>query len=153
MSMTDTISNIVEDVSAEEEQVQEEELTSSEVSDEEVLESTESEVSEEAEEDVDVTEAKVKKEEDEDEEVEESAPTATSIPKTKAGVINAAVEMLKKARKHEAQQLFAKMVKNIEESEDDGSVHKAIDAQKKSEKDKTIKAKSSDASAKAESAD
>jgi hypothetical protein len=44
------------------------------------------------------------------------------------------------------------MIKNAE-STDDGSVHKAIDAQGKKEKDKTIKAKSSDASAKQESAD
>jgi len=132
MSMTDTIRNISEseqDVSELEEQVQEE------VKEEEVLDET----SEEAE----VTEAKVKKEEDEDEEVEESAP-APSVPKTKAGVINAAMEMLKKARKHEAQQLFAKMISNIE-STDDGTVDKAIDAQKKKEKDKTVKAKSSDA--------
>jgi hypothetical protein len=54
------------------------------------------------------------------------------------------MEMLKKARKHEAQQLFAKMISNIE-STDDGTVDKAIDAQKKKEKDKTVKAKSSDA--------
>ena len=60
--------------------------------------------------------------------------------------------MLKKAKKHEAQQLFAKMISNIE-STDDGSVKKAIDAQGKKEKDKTIKAKPSDASAKQESAD
>ena len=155
--MTDTINNIVEDVSTEDQESQEELATldnSEEVGEEEVVESTESEVSDEATEEVEeVAEAKVKEEEDEDEEVEESAPAAPSIPKTKAGVINAAVEMLKKARKHEAQQLFAKMVKNIEESEDDGSVKKAIDAQGKSEKDKTIKAKPSDASAKAESAD
>jgi hypothetical protein len=60
--------------------------------------------------------------------------------------------MLKKAKKHEAQEIFAKMVKNLDESEDDGSVKKAINAVKP-EKDKSIKAKSSDASAKAESAD
>ena len=150
--MTDTIKNLVEDVSTEDQESQEELAQVSE--EEEVVESIESEVSDEAEEEIEeVAEAKVKEEEDEDEEVEESAPAAPSIPKTKAGVINAAVEMLKKARKHEAQQLFAKMVKNIEESEDDGSVKKAIDAQGKSEKDKTIKAKPSDASAKAESAD
>jgi len=154
--MTDKIRNIVEDVSADEEQVQEEDLTSLEVSEKEVLASAESEVSEETEEDVDVIEAKSKKEdhddedEEDDDEVEEKV--SPSIPKTKAGIINAAVEMLKKARKHEAQQLFAKMVA-MDESEDDGSVDKAIDAQKKSEKDKTLKAKSSNASAKAEDVD
>jgi len=152
MSMTDKIRNIVEDVS---EEVQETEQPTEEVNSEEVvegLESTESEVSEETEEEVEeVAEAKVKKEEDdEEEEVEETAKP--SMPKTKAGVINAAMEMLKKARKHEAQQLFAKMISNIE-STDDGSVDKAIDGQKKKEKDKTIQAKPSDASAKQENVD
>ena len=156
MSMTDKIRNIVEDVSADEEQVQEEDLTSLEVSEKEVLASAESEVSEETEEDVDVIEAKSKKEdhddedEEDDDEVEEKV--SPSIPKTKAGIINAAVEMLKKARKHEAQQLFAKMVA-MDESEDDGSVDKAIDAQKKKEGDKSIQSKSSNASAKAEDVD
>ena len=128
MSMTDTINNIVEDVSAEDKEALEASVTSvnsEEVGEEEVLESIESEVSEETEEEIEVIEAKVKEEDDEDEEVEESAPALPSIPKTKAGVINAAVEMLKKARKHEAQQLFAKMVK-MTEAEDDGTVKKAI---------------------------
>jgi len=156
-NLTDTINNIVEDVS-DEAVVQDETLEVAVEADEEVVveQSTESdEVSEEvSEEEVEeVAEAKVKKEDDEEEEeAEASTPAAPSIPKTKAGVINAAVEMLKKAKKHEAQQIFAKMVKNIEESEDDGSVKKAINAVKP-EKDKSIKAKSSDASAKAESAD
>jgi hypothetical protein len=140
--MTDKIRNIVEDVSEDEGQVQDEELVH-EVNEEEVLDETP-----EADE---VAEAKVKKEDehedDDDEEVEEVAKP--SIPKTKAGVINAAMEMLKKARKHEAQALFAKMISSIE-STDDGSVDKAIDAQKKKEKDKTVKAKPSDASAKQE---
>ena len=80
-------------------------------------------------------EAKVKEEEDEDdeEEVDESAHEdddedevkEVSIPKTKAGVIQAAVDMLKKARKEDAQKIYAKMAK-VDESEDDGSVDKAI---------------------------
>ena len=108
MSMTNTINDIVEDVSTE---VQAAEVNTEEVS-EEVLETTESEVSNEAEEEVEeVAEAKAKDEYEEDEEVEESAPAAPSIPKTHAGVINAAVEMLKGLRKHEAQQMFAKMTK------------------------------------------
>jgi hypothetical protein len=155
-NLANTISNLVEGVSDEAE-AQDETLEVAVEADEEVVveeQSTESdEVSEEevSEEEVEeVIEAKAKKEEDEEEEVEETA--TASIPKTKAGVINAAVEMLKKAKKHEAQQLFARMIKNAE-STDDGSVGKAIDAQGKKEKDKTIKAKSSDASAKAESAD
>ena len=142
-NLSDTITNVVEGVSDEAE-VQDETL-------EVAVEAAEEEVSEEEVEGV--TEAKVKEEDDEEEEeVEEASPPAPSVPKTKAGVINAAVEMLKKAKKHEAQQLFAKMISNIE-STDDGSVKKAIDAQGKKEKDKTIKAKPSDASAKQESAD
>ena len=93
-------------------------------------------------------EAKVKEEEedeDDEEEVEESADDAeeedeepevkeVSIPKTKAGVIQAAVDMLKKARKEDAQKIYAKMAK-VDESEDDGSVDKSIKAapQKKNE--------------------
>ena len=158
-NLSDTITNVVEGVSDEAE-VQDATLeVAVEAAEEEVVaeQSTESEeVSEEevSEEEVEgVTEAKVKEEDDEEEEeVEEASPPAPSVPKTKAGVINAAVEMLKKAKKHEAQQLFAKMISNIE-STDDGSVKKAIDAQGKKEKDKTIKAKPSDASAKQESAD
>jgi len=157
-NLSDTITNVVEGVSDEAEAQDETLEVAVEANEEEVVaeQSTESdEVSEEiSEEEVEeVAEAKVKKEEDEEEEeVEESSPPAPSVPKTKAGVINAAVEMLKKAKKHEAQQLFAKMISNIE-STDDGSVHKAIDAQGKKEKDKTIKAKPSDASPKQESAD
>jgi hypothetical protein len=159
-NLTNTYKSIVEGVS-DEDVVQDETLeVAVEATEEEVVaeQSAESdEVSKEvSEEEVDeVTKAKVKEEEDDEEEEEEaeaSAPAAPSIPKTKAGVINAAVEMLKKAKKHEAQEIFAKMVKNIEESEDDGSVKKAINAVKP-EKDKSIKAKSSAASAKAESAD
>ena len=120
MSMTDEIKKVVAE-SVETESVTEEEI---------------SEVAEEVvEEEVEVTEAKVKEEEDEDEkddseededEVEESADSEedededeveeVSIPKTKAGVINAALDMLKKARKDEAQQLFAKMVNSVSET-------------------------------------
>ena len=123
MSMTDEYKKIVaegvEDKSVETE--------------EEILETTDEVVEEE----VEVAEAKVKEEEedekdsdeDDEEEVEESADEdesdeedeeeveEVSIPKTKAGVINAALDMLKKARKDEAQQLFAKMIKQV--SEDD----------------------------------
>lgn len=82
------------------------------------------------------------------EEVEETAPV---VPKTKAGILNAAVEMFKKAKKHEAQAMFAKLTA-VDESEDDGSVAKAINAAPKAG-DKTIKAKPSDASAKQEATD
>ena len=75
---------------------------------EEVVEETE--VSEESVEDLE--EARKAKEED----MEESKEV--SIPKTKAGVIQAAVDMLKSARKEDAQKLFAKMTKIDEVDED-----------------------------------
>ena len=106
------------------------------VTEEEILEGADEVVEEE----VEVTEAKVKEDEEEDEkdaddeeEVDESSEEddeededeveEIAIPKTKAGVINAALDMLKKARKDEAQQLFAKMTK-MSESEDEGGMVK-----------------------------
>ena len=120
--------------------VEEEQLHTEEVS-EELVENENLDEETEAEE---VTEMGHKKgeeeEEHEDEEEEhESKVKEITVPKTKAGVIQAAVEMLKKARKEDAQKLFAKMTK-MDESEDDGSVKKAIDAVKP-EMDKSIKAK------------
>ena len=117
MSMTDEIKKVVAE-SVEAESVTEEEI---------------SEVAEDVvEEEVEVAEAKVKEEEedekdsDDEEEVDESSEEddeededeveEVAIPKTKAGVINAALDMLKKARKDEAQQLFAKMVKQVSET-------------------------------------
>jgi uncharacterized protein YycO len=156
-NLGDAITSIVEGVSDEAEAQDETLEVAVEATEEEVVaeQSTESEeVSEEevSEEEVEgVAEAKVKEEDDEEDEDEVEEVAKPSIPKTKAGVINAAVEMLKKAKKHEAQQLFAKMVA-MDESEDDGSVKKAINVVKP-EKDKSIKAKSSDASPKQESAD
>ena len=44
----------------------------------------------------------VEEEEEDEEEVKEDAPTV-EIPKTKAGVIQAAVDMLKKAKSEDAQ--------------------------------------------------
>lgn len=109
------------------------------VTEEEILEGADEVVEEE----VEVTEAKVKEDEEEDEkdsdddeeEVDESSEEddeeddedeveEIAIPKTKAGVINAALEMLKKARKDEAQQLFAKMTKMSESEDVGGSVKK-----------------------------
>ena len=113
----------LEDISENAEELENELVEDQQVEDEEVLD-----------------EAKVKEDEDEDdeeEEVEESADDAeeedeepevkeVSIPKTKAGVIQAAVDMLKKARKEDAQKIYAKMAK-VDESEDDGSVDKTFD--------------------------
>ena len=122
--------NLVEEDVAEE--LQEEELVEDENLDEESLE--------EANKKAEVEEGGHEEEEEEDEEEEhESKAEAIAVPKTKAGVIQAAVEILKQARKEDAQKLFAKMTK-MDESEDDGSVKKAIDVVKP-EKDKSIKAK------------
>jgi len=129
---------LVEEVS--EEQLQEE---SEELVDEEQV------VSEETEELEEKATAKSESEEeeeheDEEEEHEEKAPVKEiQVPKTKAGVIQAALEMLKAARKEDAQKLFAKMAKVDETSEEDSikSVDAAIKAQGKSDKDKSIKVK------------
>lgn len=96
---------------------------------EQIQEETEELVENLDEAEVELEEAKKVKEEDEDEsdeeEVEESEDDeeetkveAVQVPKTKAGVIQAAVEMLKKARKEDAQKLFAKMTK-IDEKQDE----------------------------------
>lgn len=141
-NLTNEYKKIVEGVS--EEEVVQDEIVEEQSEDEVVEEQTVSE-----EESEDVAEAKKEayhsdeEEDEEDDEVEESAPKF-EMPKTKAGIVNAAVDMLKKARKHEAQELLGRMLKQSE-SIDDGSVGKAIDAQKKSEKDKTLKMKPSNA--------
>ena len=108
---------VIEDVQAEEEVVEE---AQSEEESEEISE-------ESAEEDLE--EGMKKKKE---EEMEESAPIAT--PKTKAGVIQAAVDMLKGVKKEDAQKLFAKMVAvsedEVEEDNDQevGDYDKAMKA-------------------------
>lgn len=67
-------------------------------------------------------------EEHEEEEVKKEAAEPVQIPKTKAGVIQAAVDMLKKARKEDAQKMFAKLVKIDGEEESIKSADKAKDA-------------------------
>ena len=131
MSIDNKVEELVEDI-ASEELTQEEELVENENLDEESLEEKATAKSESEDED--------KVEEEEEEEVKEAAPEL-SVPKTKAGVIQAAVEMLKKARKEDAQKLYAKMAK-VDEAEDDGSVSKAIAAVKGKTKDEPkVKAK------------
>jgi hypothetical protein len=109
-----------------EEQLDETQVIEDVQAEEEVVEEVQAEeVSEEASEELE--EAKAKKEGD----LEEDAPKAIATPKTKAGVIQAAVDMLKGVKKEDAQKLFAKMAaisddKDLDESEDDGSVAKAI---------------------------
>ena len=73
--------------------------------------------------------AKKAKEEEYEEEVQTEQAPKMNIPKTKAGTIQAAVEMLKKAKKEDAQKLFAKMIK-VDEAEEDKSVKDAENATK-----------------------
>ena len=145
--MSDDVLNNAEEVveTVEEEQLQEsEELVENEtILDEE----------EETEETLDETYGKDKKkvmamkkhedaeedeDEDEEEEMKEAAPKVET-PKTKAGVIQAAVELLKQAKKEDAQKMFAKLV-TIDGEEDsvksadaakDGGVKKAADPKAK----------------------
>ena len=95
----DAIKNeLAEDIATEEVVLSEEES-----SEEENVE----EVNEETEELEEAKKVAAEEEEEEEEEVKEEAPTVT-VPKTKAGVIQAAVDMLKKARKEDAQNSLQK---------------------------------------------
>ena len=89
----------------------EEELVSEESSEE--LVENETILDEETEETLDEASKKNESEDEDDddkeEEMKESAPKV-EVPKTKAGVIQAAVEMLKKAKKEDAQKMFSKLV-------------------------------------------
>ena len=101
-------------------------------------------LNEEADENLEEAAAKKEMHDEEEEEetegkIKEEAPQVT-IPKTKAGTIQAAVEMLKKARKEDAQKLFAKMIKVDETSEED-SIKSADDAMKKSQESKRSKSR------------
>jgi len=117
----DAIKNeVAEDIS--EEQVVETEEVSEELVEEEILdeevETTEEETLEEG------------KHEDEEEE-HEPKKESVNIPKTKAGVIQAAVDMLKAARKEQAQAMFSKMVLGDDEEESVKSADDAIKGVKK----------------------
>jgi len=103
-------------------------LSEEESSEEENVE----EVNEETEELEEAKKVAAEEEEEEEEEVKEEAPTV-SVPKTKAGVIQAAVDMLKKARKEDAQKLFAKMAK-VDETSEEESIKSADAAIKKVKK-------------------
>lgn len=121
--MTDEIKKVVAEGVEDESVTQDENLESADEVVEEEVEVTEAKVKEEEEdekdsEEEDEEEVEESADEDESDEDDEEEVEEISIPKTKAGVINAALDMLKKARKDEAQQLFAKMVKQV--SENDG---------------------------------
>src|SRR5210317_1410657 len=129
--MSDDVLNnaeeVVETVESEEqvsEETTEELVENEEILDEEVV-SEESKSLEEG------------KHEDEEEEHEPKKETVQT-PKTKAGVIQAAVEMLKKARKEDAQKMFSKMALGSDEEE---SVKSADDAVKSVSKVAEPKAK------------
>ena len=116
-----------------EEQLDETQVIEDVPAEEEVVEETQEEVAEASEESAeDLEEAKVKKEMDNEE--ESVQPKAVATPKTKAGVIQAAVDMLKSAKKEDAQKLFAKMVAvsedEVEEDNDQevGDYDKAMKA-------------------------
>ena len=137
MIMSEDVKNpeLVEDVTSEaelqEEQVEElvEEEILDEESQEESLEEAKTEGKHEEEEE--------EEEDDKEESVKEEAPKV-EIPKTKAGVIQAAVDMLKAARKEDAQKMFAKLVK-IDGEED--SIKSADAAMKVGKKAQDPKAK------------
>lgn len=85
------------------------------------------EVSEETEDNLEeAKKAEVDETDDEEDEVKEAAPKI-NVPKTKAGTIQAAVDMLKAAKKEDAQKLFAKMIA-VSEDEEEDSVKSADDA-------------------------
>jgi hypothetical protein len=127
---------VSEDIQQDAEELDQEELVEDEqVENEETLEEGKHKKGkyESESDDDDEDEDEVKEEsDDEDEEDEEPEVKEISIPKTKAGVISAAVDMLKKARKEDAQKLFAKMAK-VDEMED--SEKKSVD-----DVDKAVKA-------------
>ena len=127
----------VDGISEDAEELENELVEDQQVEDEEVLD--EAKVKEEEDEDDEDEEVDESAHED-DEEDEEPEVKEVSIPKTKAGVIQAAVDMLKKARKEDAQKIYAKMAK-VDESEDDGSIDKSIKAAPQKKNDLKAKAK------------
>ena len=113
MSEDNNQEEVVVDVNTEEDTLQEESQV------EEETQETEDNLEEAKKAEVDETD-------DEEDEVKEAAPQV-NVPKTKAGTIQAAVDMLKAAKKEDAQKLFAKMIA-VSEDEEEDSVKSADDA-------------------------
>jgi hypothetical protein len=113
MSEDNNQEEVVVDVNTEEDTLQEESQV------EEETQETEDNLEEAKKAEVDETD-------DEEDEVKEAAPQV-NVPKTKAGTIQAAVDMLKAAKKEDAQKLFAKMIA-VSEDEEEDSVKSAHDA-------------------------
>ena len=130
----DAIKNeMAEDIS--EEQVVETEEVSEELVEEEILDEEVETTEEET-----IEEGKHKDEDEDSEEEYESKKETVQVPKTKAGVIQAAVDMLKAAKKEQAQKMFAKMVLGPDEEESVKSADDAVKGVKKVE-DPKAKAK------------
>ena len=124
----DAINNVAEELESVELE-QDELVENEEILDEENLEETYGKKKVNAMKNHDDEEAKEEMEDDEEEKEsvkKESAPKV-NVPKTKAGVIQAAVEMLKAARKEDAQKMFSKMALGDDE---EASVKSADDAVK-----------------------
>jgi len=103
-----------ESPAVEEEQLQESQVEETSVSEDETIE--------------EAAKAKAKEEEYEEESVQKEEAPKVNIPKTKAGTIQAAVDMLKAAKKEDAQRLFAKMIK-VDEAEEEDSLKSSKDAE------------------------
>ena len=103
-----------ESPAVEDEQLQESQVEETPVSEDETIE--------------EAAKAKAKEEEYEEESVQKEEAPKVNIPKTKAGTIQAAVDMLKAAKKEDAQRLFAKMIK-VDEAEEEDSLKSSKDAE------------------------
>ena len=135
----DAIKNVAEELESVELE-QDELVENEEILDEENLEETYGKKKVNAMKNHDDEEAKEEMEDDEEEKEsvkKESAPKVV-VPKTKAGVIQAAVDMLKAARKEDAQKMFSKMALGDDE---EASVKSADDAVKGVKKAADPKAK------------
>ncbi len=122
---------VVDDISGNAEELENELVEDQQVADEEVLD--EAKVKEKDDDDEDDDEEEVEKSADkEDDEDEEPEVKEIVVPKTKAGVIQAAVDMLKAARKEDAQKIFAKMAK-VDESEETTQTENDLKAKAKVE--------------------
>ena len=132
---------VVNDISGDAEELENELVEDQQVADEEVLDEAKvKEKDDDDEDDEEEVEESADEEDDEDDEDEEPEVKEIVVPKTKAGVIQAAVDMLKAARKEDAQKIFAKMAK-VDESEDDRSVDTSIKSGPQKKADLKAKAK------------
>jgi hypothetical protein len=121
---------VVNDISGNAEELENELVEDQQVADEEVLD--EAKVKEKDDDDEDDEEEVEKSADKEDDEDEEPEVKEIVVPKTKAGVIQAAVDMLKAARKEDAQKIFAKMAK-VDESEETTQTENDLKAKAKVE--------------------